>query len=211
MCHFGWYQAVRWNFLEAEMSSSVWCPQLYCAFVQYLCRGGWSIWWPWRCPTALTAVAKTGGKYCDDSWFARTRKTQSKVPPSKVKWPEMWRNSNSHCLHFLFCRLTLLYSIWYLYCVSSASLWILLYQFWFSGWSQYSGSKNESLQLNCARNSAMHSPESQMKCFAFVVASVSKRQSNMECQKLDFFIPKLVNDCPQLVLMYSVSGRSSKT
>ena len=50
-----------------------------------------------------------------------------------------------------------------------------------------------------------------MKCFAFVVASVSKRQSNMEWQKLDFFIAKLVNDCPQLVLMYSVSGRSSKS
>ena len=141
----------------------------------------------------------------------KNKKDTIKGTTEYSKWPEMWRNSNSHCLHFLFCRLRLSYSIWYLYCVSSASLWILLYHISFSGWSEYSGSKNEWLQLNCARNSAMHSPGSQMKCFAFVVASVSKRQSNMECQKLDFFIAKLVNDCPQLVLMYSVSGRSSKS
>lgn len=170
------------------MNSSVRCPQLYCAFVQYLCRDSQSIWWPWRCLTALIAVVRTGVKYCDDSWFARTRKTRSKVPLSKVIWPEMWRNSNSHCLHFLFCRLTLSYSIWYLYCVSYASLWILVYRFSFSGWTKYSGSENEWLQLNCARNSTMHSSGSQMKCFAFVVASVSKLLSNMECQKLYFFL-----------------------
>ena len=53
--------------------------------------------------------------------------------------------------------------------------------FRFPGDRSTAGSENESLQLNCAQNSAMHSPGSQMKCFACAVASVSKRQTNMEC------------------------------
>lgn len=40
-------------------------------------------------------------------------------------------------LTFSFCRFKLSYSIWYLYCVSYASLWILLYRFSFSGWMVY--------------------------------------------------------------------------
>lgn len=128
---------------------------------------------------------------------------------SKIIWPEVWWNSNSPWMHFQFCRcLRLTHSIWYYIAFHALACGFQFKKIWFSYGMKDSGRENELLQWNCARESAMHSPESQIECFVFVVLSVPVIQ---RCGMPKIIIFLLRNWSTIAHNWYSVSGRSSES
>lgn len=100
------------------MKTSVQCTQLYCACVQYLCRGQWFISWPWRFPMALIRRARTDEGFYDDFWLARTRRERSKVRPSRVKSFDPRCSGIQTHIAYIFCTVAVVNlsrSIWYLF------------------------------------------------------------------------------------------------
>lgn len=160
---------------------------------------------------ALILLGRTGAESYDDSWFVRTRRTRSKVRMGWVKLYDPWCKGIQTHIAYIFYYVV----VWG--CCIPFDIYIvfhtLAYEFWFINfrspveWKTLEA-KTSDFTLNCARNSATHSPESQIKCFAFDTLIVLVIQF-CRMPKIILFYCEIGERLPTIGFMYSVSGRSS--